>query len=187
MISRASLAAVVLLVLSAASVSAATKTVDIVNFAFQTKSVKTTVGGTIQWHNTTSMTTHTSTADKLSVWNLTVSPGQTKAQVMHSAGTFAYHCAIHTSMKASVKVKMTVTLASHTYTIHVGDAALPAGQKHEIQWRKGSGAYVAFGAPTTATSVSFQPTSAGKYQFRTRLTNGSTTSDWSPVLTIQAT
>src|SRR6476620_9574730 len=106
MIRRASLLAVVLLLLSVASVAGANKTVNVVNFAFQSSSVKVTVGNTVTWHNTTPMTKHTSTADVLAVWSDALNPGQSKAEQMHSAGTFAYHCAIHTFMHGKVKVKM---------------------------------------------------------------------------------
>jgi len=49
-------------------------------------------------------TTHTVTADDGSFDSGNVAPGATYKHTFNAAGSFAYHCKIHTNMKATVSV-----------------------------------------------------------------------------------
>ena len=83
---------------------AAQHAVKIVNFAFAPSSVTVQVGDTVQWTNGDA-TTHTATADDGS-WDTGNIAGGTRASVtFKTAGTFAYHCAIHSTMHGTVVVE----------------------------------------------------------------------------------
>jgi len=83
---------------------AKTYTIDISGFAFSSSSLNINKGDTVIWTNKDSVP-HTVTSDagaELSSDKL--SNGQTYSHTFNSAGTFAYHCSVHTSMKAEVVV-----------------------------------------------------------------------------------
>ena len=61
------------------------------------------VGDTITWTNADAAP-HTATADDGSFDTGTLARGQSGSHTFTSAGTFAYHCTIHPSMRATVKV-----------------------------------------------------------------------------------
>lgn len=78
--------------------------VSIVNFSFQPATITIPVGTTVVWTNNDS-TGHTVTADDGSFDSKTIANGLTFSQTFATAGTFAYHCSIHSSMKATVTVQ----------------------------------------------------------------------------------
>jgi plastocyanin len=78
-------------------------TVSIKNFAFSVGTLTVASGTTVTWTNNDG-TTHTVTADDNSFDSGNIAPGGTFSHKFTSAGTVAYHCAIHTSMKASIVV-----------------------------------------------------------------------------------
>ncbi len=90
--------------------SAASTSAQIVNCAvspswcFSPKPIQITAGSTVTWTNGTAPT-HTSTSDT-GAWNTgNIAPGATSSAISFpTAGTFAYHCAIHPSMTGSVVV-----------------------------------------------------------------------------------
>jgi plastocyanin len=85
--------------------SAATggNSVAIVDFAFNPTSVTVKAGTTVNWMNNGS-TTHTVTADDGSFDSGNLNGGASFSHTFASAGTFSYHCSIHSSMKATVTV-----------------------------------------------------------------------------------
>jgi len=82
------------------SASAAT----IQNFSFQPASITVAVGSTVTWTNKDSAS-HTVTADDGSFDSKPIASGSTFSQTFTKAGTYAYHCAIHPSMKATITVQ----------------------------------------------------------------------------------
>ena len=76
----------------------------IVDFAFQPASITVRAGTTVTWTNTGGAP-HTATADDGSFDSGSLSGGSTFSQPFTKAGTYAYHCAIHTSMKWTVVVQ----------------------------------------------------------------------------------
>jgi plastocyanin len=72
--------------------------------AFGATPTTVTVGQKVAWKNNQG-TTHTSTADG-GLWNTgNIAAGATSAPItMNTAGTFPYHCIIHTSMTGSLVV-----------------------------------------------------------------------------------
>ena len=83
---------------------AADQAVAIGGFAFSPASITVSVGDTVTWTNNDPQT-HTATADDAS-WNSgnIAGGGGTKAVTFTTAGTFPYHCAIHSSMTGSITV-----------------------------------------------------------------------------------
>ena len=73
------------------------------NFAFNPASVTASVGSTVTWTNQDT-TAHTVTADDGSFDSKNITNGQTFSQTFSKAGTFTYHCSIHSQMKATVVV-----------------------------------------------------------------------------------
>jgi plastocyanin len=78
--------------------------VSIVDFNFQPSSITVSVGTTVTWHNMGSVThTVTSTSGLFNSGN--ISPGGTFPFTFENAGTYTYHCSIHTSMTGTVIVQ----------------------------------------------------------------------------------
>jgi plastocyanin len=78
--------------------------VAIANFSFQPATITVPVGTTVTWTNNDSAS-HTVTADDGSFKSESLGSGATFSQTFATAGTFAYHCAIHSTMKGTVVVK----------------------------------------------------------------------------------
>jgi plastocyanin len=78
--------------------------VTISGFAFSPATITVPVGTKVTWTNQDSAT-HTVTADDGKTFDSGgVATGATFSFTFTTAGTFAYHCAIHSSMKANVIV-----------------------------------------------------------------------------------
>ena len=77
--------------------------VAVVDFAFNPTALSVKAGTTVTWTNTGS-TTHTVTADDGSFDSGDLSASGTFSQAFATAGTFTYHCKIHSSMKATITV-----------------------------------------------------------------------------------
>ena len=78
--------------------------VSIQGLAFKPASVSVTAGTTVTWTNNDSVT-HTITSDTGAFNSGNVAPGATYSYKFGQAGTFAYHCSIHTTMQGTVVVK----------------------------------------------------------------------------------
>ncbi len=72
-------------------------------FSFQPADLTVAVGTTVTWTNKDSAP-HTVTADDSSFKSGNLSIDATFSQTFSTAGTFAYHCAIHSSMKGTITV-----------------------------------------------------------------------------------
>jgi len=83
--------------------SAAGTTAEIKGFAFVPPAVTAKVGDTITWTNNDT-TAHTVTLDDKSVDSANIAPGATFSHAFTAAGTFPYHCSIHTTMKGTITV-----------------------------------------------------------------------------------
>ena len=77
--------------------------VTISNFAFDPAVVTIKAGQTVVWTNQDSAA-HTVVADDNGWKSPTIAQGSTFSQTFTTAGTFAYHCSIHPTMKATVVV-----------------------------------------------------------------------------------
>jgi plastocyanin len=84
--------------------STGTVQVSIKNLAFNPASIIIKAGQSVQWTNDDT-TTHTVTSDS-GVWDSGhLTPGKTFTQQFPTAGTFPYHCNIHTFMQATITVQ----------------------------------------------------------------------------------
>jgi len=83
---------------------AATSAVTIQNSAFAPTTTTIKVGDTVTWTNRDAFS-HTSTSDT-GAWNTgVITAGASGSFMFTSAGTFAYHCSIHSFMKGTVIVQ----------------------------------------------------------------------------------
>ena len=91
---------------SSASEGSATagQSVTIQDFKFSPNTLTVPVGATVTWTNADS-TQHTVTADDGSFDSGPLDPGATFNQTFSTAGTFTYHCNIHSNMTATVTVQ----------------------------------------------------------------------------------
>lgn len=87
---------------SSAGGTAAGTAVTIANFAFNPADVTVKVGQSVTWTNNDT-TTHTVTGADFDSGPL--APGATYSHTFGTAGTFDYHCSIHTSMTGKVTVQ----------------------------------------------------------------------------------
>lgn len=91
--------------LEKAAVAAATSVqrVKIVDLAFRPKTITITKGTRVKWTNRGSVS-HTTTSNR-GLWNSGVlAPGETFSRVFKKAGTFKYHCTIHSTMHGKIIV-----------------------------------------------------------------------------------
>ena len=87
------------------SARAATTYVQIVDYSFNPSTVVIDLGDTVIWNQTgahTHTVTSTTPAGELDSGDLTT--GAQYSHTFNTAGTFNYHCSIHTSMTGSVTV-----------------------------------------------------------------------------------
>jgi len=85
------------------STNAATVNVTIKDLKFSPEPIAAKVGDVIAWKNDDS-TSHTATLDAGECDAGSISAGATAALAFNVAGTYAYHCAIHPSMKGTIQV-----------------------------------------------------------------------------------
>jgi plastocyanin len=87
----------------ASSGAAGSNAVEMKNIAFNPTSVTVKPGDKVTWTNNDTVA-HTVTLDDNSVDSGEVAAGATFANTFATAGTFAYHCKIHSVMHATVTV-----------------------------------------------------------------------------------
>jgi len=86
-----------------ATSGSATK-INISGFKFDPATVTVKVGTTVTWTNQDSAN-HTVTGDDGSWTSKSLANGATFSFTFDKAGTYAYHCAIHSSMKGNIVVQ----------------------------------------------------------------------------------
>ncbi|MBA2719128.1 MAG: cupredoxin domain-containing protein [Chloroflexi bacterium] len=104
---------VVALLGGVATVLAADHTVDISGFAFAPRTLTVAVGDTVTWANADAQG-HTATADDAAFDTGTIAGNSSKSVTFTTAGTFAYHCAIHTTMTGTLTVTAAAATAAPT-------------------------------------------------------------------------
>jgi plastocyanin len=78
--------------------------VNIADFAFAPDSLRAQVGQRVTWENRDTGVTHTVTADGGAFNSGDLASGKRFSFVFGTAGSFAYHCAIHRDMRGTVSV-----------------------------------------------------------------------------------
>jgi plastocyanin len=139
---RIGLAAVALLVLvsglAVPAVLAATRGVDIRDFAFSPRTIEIRVGDTVTWTNRDGVA-HTATAQNGSFDTGLLEEGESGSVRFRSAGTYRYVCTPHPDMTGTVVVRSagtvappntataSVAAAGRTAEAHVGFVAILGG------------------------------------------------------------
>jgi plastocyanin len=85
------------------SALASTVTVKIVDFAFRPKKISIAKGTRVRWVNKDSVN-HTTTANGGQWDSGSLGPGDAFSRTFKKAGTFRYHCSLHSSMVGKVVV-----------------------------------------------------------------------------------
>jgi plastocyanin len=159
--------------------------VTVANFTFTPARARVGLGGQVTW-TFPEMMAHTTTSDN-GFWNSGHrSDGATFVRTFQTAGTYPYHCSIHTFMHGRVLVPLTATgSAARGWHLHWA-SAMPAGSSVDVQVRKpGSSAWSPLRTRTTRLGAAYHPAKAGRYALRARTHRKAHTSGWSPVRTIQ--
>jgi plastocyanin len=86
------------------TVPANTQKVRIVDNAFEPATLNITTGTTVRWTNE-GQKPHTVTSDKGTWGSGEIPPGGEFTATFTKAGTFEYHCKLHSDMKATIVVK----------------------------------------------------------------------------------
>jgi plastocyanin len=146
--------------------TAATVNVSIIDFGFSPASVTVAAGSTVTWtnngaviHSVTSDTGAFDSSPSCPV-GACINPGSSYSHVFAQAGTFAYHCKVHTTMTATVVVNAAATTTAPPTTAPGGNGnppttdsgsattAAPGGTGAELAFTGTSGivAWLALGA-----------------------------------------
>jgi plastocyanin len=190
MFKRASLVALLLMVLSTSSVLAATKTVTVTNKAFKPGTVTITVGDTVTFKNT-SLKSHQPTPTNNYSWSgVTVGAGQSVVVTPTQSGSYPYFCALHPLRhKGTVAVKMGVSPAAGTtatmFHFVLGTVTAPGVLVHQLYARVNGGAWQLIGT-TAAPTFDHLLTTVGTWDLEVRMKYvlGGATSDYSPISTV---
>jgi plastocyanin len=198
MIRRAIFAAAVLAALSTSSVLAATKTVSIYATTYTPTTMKVAMGNKVQWKNTTGKSRKlTADAFFLASWFwpvTTVAAHSTSvALTFPEAGTFTYHDSLSASLHGTIVVPMKadqlVVGVGQVVSLTLGTVPTYNGGpvSHIVQARVNGGAWGVI-STTTANSVGFSPTSAGTWEFQTRLRQAlnNVYTGWTPSVVVTA-
>ena len=166
----------------------ADQTVTVASFSFTPGQVTASLGETITFDNT-SLTGHTSTSDD-GFWNTgTIAAGTSRDVDLVSAGTFPYHCAIHTIMQGVIAVPVQVSPAGPVHTgtkLTVAFAARDVGGRTYVVQRKiGAKPWTAMNVKEGSVSVTLKAKKAGTYRFRAALVANGVTSAFSPVAMVK--
>lgn len=164
----------------ASAVTFPTAHVTIQMFAFTPTNLIARMGTLVVWTNEDSVA-HTTTSDQRFWSSPRLGTGASFSRRFNQAGTYAYHCAIHTSMHGRVSVPMRGTARTDGATLVW---ALASGTYDVQVERPGSSTWAAFRTSTTLRSITFTTRHFGRYHFRARTHGSSTVSGWSPTLTL---
>ena len=158
--------------------------VTVANMAFSPASVTVGLGESVTW-TFQDATSHTSTSDQ-GFWDSgTKSGGATYSRAFTSAGTFAYHCTIHSMMRGKVAVPLTVSGSPGAgWTLRWSTKKGKGGVTFDVQTRLGSGKWKPLVTGATSASQKFDPAKAGSYSVRARTVKGGSRSGWSPTTTV---
>jgi plastocyanin len=193
---RAAPLGIVLALVFQSPASATEVFVGIFNNVFEPESVAIKQGDTVTWQNF-GTSTHTTSGDHpLNYWHSGVlSNGESFSVVFTAAGTFPYHCDLHSGMDGTVKVRLRVAPRSGPvgtiFFIKLATENPMSPFVFDVQKRDPGGVFVDWRTGVTSKSVAFDSAGmpTGTYQFRSRVRNTSTggVSDWSRPASIQVT
>jgi len=182
-----------LFLLMAGKARAATVDISIVGVSagFDRTAAAGAIGDTFHWTNNDGITHTTTQNGPLSLWNSgNIIAGNAFSKAIDFAGSYPYHCSIHTSMTGTVKVPIQVTPSSGSvgtaFRVTVASVTASSGFVYDVQRKKGNGSWTAWKTGITSKSVTFKPQALGTWSFRSRLRKSSNgaRSGWSPARSI---
>ena len=133
---------------------AATAHVSIVDFGFSPATIAVTAGTTVTWTNTGgvihSVTSDTGAFDSSPSCpaGACINPGSSYSHVFATAGTFAYHCRVHSNMHGTIIVKPAATTPTTTAPGSTVSAGGGAGASTSVA-AQASGPQLAFTGAAT--------------------------------------
>jgi plastocyanin len=167
--------------------SAATTTVVVDNMAFSPSNVTVTLGNSVAWefHEL-----HTSTSNQ-GFWNSGQRSSGTYARTFLDAGSYGYHCMLHSDMTGTVKVPVKASgTTSNGYTVRwSARTSTPSSRRYDVQYKKvGATSWTTWRSSSSSRSAFFNPSSSASYYVhaRTRIV-GAGVSGWSPSITVKIT
>jgi plastocyanin len=140
--------------------SAATAHVSIVDFGFSPATITVTVGTTVTWTNTGavihSVTSDTGAFDSSPSCptGVCIDPGSSFSHVFSTAGTFTYHCRVHSSMHGTLIVKAAAPVTTPT--------TAPTTAPRSPASAGGGGASTSVGAEATGPQLAFTGASSNE-------------------------
>ena len=162
-------------------------TIQGVSAGFDPSDLTIGLGDDVRWTNG-DMIGHTSTQSAgVSLWNSGVlGADDTFSVTLTAAGTYPYHCNIHSSMTGAVRVPPQVSVQSNgKIKVIVASEAAADGFFFDVQRRDGNGDWSLWKEEITKRIVRFTPASSGDYSFRARLQRESAgSSKWSPAVSV---
>ncbi|HEX8919427.1 MAG TPA: cupredoxin domain-containing protein [Chloroflexota bacterium] len=144
-------------ILPSGRASAQTSQVAIVNFSYQPTPLNVPAGTTVMWTNQDSVA-HTVTADNGSFNSSALNNGQSYSFTFTQAGTFTYHCAIHSYMQGTI----TVTGAAQPTATPTSPGQQPTATIPPVPTNTPQGAPPATNTPTAIPTATPVPTATSK-------------------------
>jgi len=180
-------------VIGSSSAQAASHQVTIQDTAFTPATMTIGLGDTVTWTNLQNLT-HTVTSNQ-GFWpepHLVLNDTFTPAGAFKNAGGYAYHCSIHQSMTGIVRVGLRTTGSPSTgWEVRWSSLAhRPTNRNFDVQIKRpGSTSWAAFRSGVTTLLATFNPATAGTYQFRarTRIVSNGLKTAWSPAKSVSIT
>ena len=137
--------------------AATTVDISIHNLAFNPSVVSIAVGDTVTWTNNDTIT-HTVTSDVLGKFDsMDIPPGGSFSQTFTTAGTFGYHCSIHTYMMGTVNVGGATTSSATTTSSTTSVASSASTTSTSIRTKS----YTTSTHPTTTSTTSQSSSTSG--------------------------
>jgi plastocyanin len=179
------------LALLAPSADAGAPNITIDNLTYTPHTERVGIAESVAWTNNQAGVTHTATSNLTTastpLWDTGfITAGTTStAQHTNAAGTFPYHCRVHSTMHG-VLVSPTVIPSTATkgvaFTVTWAQGTtVPAGFVEDVQIRKpGSRQFRSWKTGQTVSSAPYTPLRKGKYLFRARLRSADGHSAFSP-------
>ena len=165
--------------------SASTRSVVVNDMAFSPGTATVVLGDAVRW---SFQELHTSTSDQ-GFWNSgNRSAGTTYSRTFADAGTYPYHCAIHSMMHGKVlaPVKASGT-SSGGYTVRWSSrSSTPSSVRYDVQYKRvGTTSWTNWRTRTASRSAGFNPSGVHSYYLHARTHVGTHTSSWSPSITLK--
>jgi plastocyanin len=170
------------LLVAGAPARAAGATVTVADMAFSPARVRVGMGESVTWTFRDPIS-HSATSDDGFFDTGAASGGASRSVRFPSAGSFAYHCSFHSTMRGRVTVPMAARGSVRDgWKLRWLAGENPNGRTYDVQVRRvGAARWTSFKKETTGAVGRFDP-GAGTWQARARTVKKDQHSGWSPVL-----